>query len=147
MENISYPVAVLFIITTILTVWLLSTAPNTITNLLLILIWMTLTAILGLTGFYSDFEASPSRFIFLLPPGLLFVIIFSLSGKGKTLIKNADSAWLTLIHTVRIPVEITLYYVFTAGLIPQLLTFEGYNFDILSGITAPIIYYFYFKRK
>jgi hypothetical protein len=26
--------------------------------------------------------------------------------------------------------------------IPQLMTFEGRNFDILSGITAPFIYYF-----
>ena len=30
-------------------------------------------------------------------------------------------------------------------MIPQLMTFEGRNFDILSGITAPIIYWLAFR--
>ncbi|MFN5557707.1 MAG: hypothetical protein ACK48F_15940, partial [Chryseotalea sp.] len=35
---------------------------------------------------------------------------------------------------------------YLAGLIPDLMTFEGYNFDIISGITAPIIYFLYFVK-
>jgi hypothetical protein len=34
-----------------------------------------------------------------------------------------------------------------AGLIPELMTFEGYNFDILSGISAIVVYYLVFVRQ
>ncbi len=30
--------------------------------------------------------------------------------------------------------------------VPELMTFEGRNFDILSGISAPIVYYLYFIK-
>ncbi len=60
---------------------------------------------------------------------------------------NINLKWLTLLHTIRIPVEIVLYYVYLGGLIPALMTFEGYNFDVVSGITAPIIYYLVFVKK
>lgn len=31
--------------------------------------------------------------------------------------------------------------------IPQLMTFEGRNFDIIAGLTAPVIYYFGYIKK
>lgn len=54
---------------------------------------------------------------------------------------------LTLLHTIRIPVELVLFWLFMHKAIPELMTFEGRNFDILSGITAPIVYYFVFIKK
>jgi len=54
---------------------------------------------------------------------------------------------LTLMHSIRIPVEITLFFVYSAGLIPVLMTFEGNNFDIISGLTAPIMFYLVFILK
>jgi hypothetical protein len=38
-----------------------------------------------------------------------------------------------------------LFWLFQAGQIPQLMTFEGRNFDILSGLTAPLIYWLAFR--
>ena len=52
---------------------------------------------------------------------------------------------LTLVHIVRIPVELTIFWLFQSKLMPQIMTFEGWNFDILSGISAPIIAYFAFR--
>jgi hypothetical protein len=34
-----------------------------------------------------------------------------------------------------------------AGLIPVLMTFEGNNYDIISGVTAPILFYLVFVRR
>jgi hypothetical protein len=51
------------------------------------------------------------------------------------------------LHIVRIPVEIVLFWLFQSSLIPQEMTFEGRNFDILSGITAPIICFFAFRNN
>ncbi len=60
---------------------------------------------------------------------------------------NLDLKWLTLLHCIRVPVELVLYFVFLKGLVPDLMTFEGYNFDILSGLSAPILYNLVFVNK
>jgi len=39
-----------------------------------------------------------------------------------------------------VPVEITLHWSATEKAVPELITFAGRNFDIVAGITAPIIY-------
>ena len=43
---------------------------------------------------------------------------------------------------MRIPVELVLFWLFLSKTIPELMTFEGRNFDIIAGITAPFIAYF-----
>jgi hypothetical protein len=57
-------------------------------------------------------------------------------------IDSFDIKTLTLLQIVRIPVELTLYWLFLYKTIPGIMTFEGRNFDILCGITAPLVYYF-----
>jgi hypothetical protein len=52
-----------------------------------------------------------------------------------------------MFHIIRIPVEIVLFWLFLNKTIPQLMTFEGRNFDILSGLTAPFTYYFGFVKQ
>ena len=47
----------------------------------------------------------------------------------------------------KIPVELVLFWLFIHKAVPQLMTFEGRNFDIIAGITAPIIAYFSFTKK
>ena len=54
---------------------------------------------------------------------------------------------LTLLHVVRIPVELVLFGLFSQGAVPQLMTFEGRNWDILAGLTAPIVYYLAFRKN
>lgn len=58
------------------------------------------------------------------------------------------AAWplLTYLHTIRIPVEFVLYWLFLSQAVPELMTFAGRNFDIIAGITAPIIAYFGLKK-
>ena len=43
--------------------------------------------------------------------------------------------------------EIVLFWLFMYKTIPVELTFEGRNFDIISGVTAPIVYYFGFIKQ
>ena len=47
----------------------------------------------------------------------------------------------------KIPGELVLFWLFIHKGVPQLMTFEGRNFDIIAGITAPTIAYFGFKKK
>jgi len=75
------------------------------------------------------------------------IIILFFTTKGKQFMDNLNIKTLTLLHTIRIPVEIVLFYLAVNKVIPEIMTFEGRNFDILSGLSAPAIYYFGFVNK
>ena len=147
MAEIPFSIALFFIFTTLVTLFCFYQINRSRKPLTGILIWMIIVGILGYSGFYRVQSTIPPRFVFLLAPGILFVISYLLFKRSNTLGDEHNLKWLTIIHTIRIPVEIVLYYVFKEGYIPDLMTFEGYNYDILSGLSAPIIYYAVFVKK
>lgn len=147
MAEVSIFTSLALIVTTILTVWLFFKTSYHKKVLYGISIWMIIVAILGLAGFYQKSGTLPPRFVLLIAPTILFVLFLFTQKKSRNFIDQLSLKWLTLLHIVRIPVEFILYAVFLEGLIPDLMTFDGYNYDIISGITAPIIYYWVFVKK
>ncbi|MFN8361225.1 MAG: hypothetical protein U0264_15040 [Candidatus Kapaibacterium sp.] len=141
-------VEILFVLTTLLTLWLLYRATHNSTfTILEVSSWLALQAGLSMTGFYTVTTTVPPRFILLILPPLLVIIGLFTTQRGKKFIDSLDTSTLTLLHCVRIPVELTLFWLCAAKMVPELMTFEGRNFDIFSGISAPIIYYFGYKRQ
>jgi hypothetical protein len=72
----------------------------------------------------------------------ILVLYTFFSKAGKTFIEQIDLRLYTYLNVVRVPVEFTILWLFMYNLMPQTMTFEGRNFDILSGITAPFMGYF-----
>ncbi len=143
MEHLPIYISTVFIITIFITVLLLYKASNNSKPaIIIILLWLALQAVIGLSGFYTVTNVVPPRFGLLLLPPLIFIAILFLTKKGKTVIDGFDVKLLTLLQVVRIPVELTLYWLFLYKEVPGIMTFEGRNFDILCGLTAPLIYYF-----
>jgi hypothetical protein len=109
--------------------------------------WIVIQGIITSTGFYTKTNSIPPRFILvLLPPIVTIILLFSLP-KGRTFINNFDSKNLTYLHTYRIFVELVIWWLFLSKLVPEDITFEGNNFDILAGLTAPFIAYFGIHKK
>jgi hypothetical protein len=81
-----------------------------------------------------------------LPP-ILFGIIYSLTPKGRKFFSTLDVRTLTLLQSIRVLVELVLLSLALHQMMPKAMTFEGRNFDILTGLSAPFIYYFGFVRK
>ena len=109
--------------------------------------WLIFQGALTYTDFYKDTFSFPPRFALLLGPTILIMAILFLTKKGKNFIQNLNPTTLTYLHTIRIPVEFTLYWLCGMKLVPELMTFEGRNFDIISGLTAPIIAYYGYKKN
>ncbi|MBC8153846.1 MAG: hypothetical protein H7Z72_13135 [Bacteroidetes bacterium] len=140
-------VGLVFGLTTALTIWLFYQATNkSNVTLVVLLVWLVLQTGLGLAGFYQKKDSVPPRFLVLVVLPLLQLIGLLLAHRGIRFIDSLCPDWLTLLHVVRMPVEVVLFWLFTSGTVPQLMTFEGRNFDILSGLSAPIVYYFGFIR-
>lgn len=147
MAEISIYTSLGFVLTTIATLWFFYQSSKNNKVLFGIFIWMALVGVLGLYGFYQVAHATPPRFVLLVGPAMLMVLLLLFTKRGRNFSDKQNLKWLTLLHMVRIPVEIILYFMFVAGYIPDLMTFDGYNFDILSGLSAPVMYYAVFTRN
>ncbi len=107
-------------------------------------IWLTIQAVLTFKNIYnSDTNSFPPKIMLIgIVPTILTIISLFVTSKGKQFIDSLPLKNLTYLNIVRIPVEIVLFWLFLNKAIPELMTFEGRNFDILAGITAPFIAYF-----
>ena len=113
------------------------------------IIWLILQAVLTLNNIYNTNLSSlpPKMMLFgILPPLLVIILLFATS-KGRQFIDSLPLKNITYLNIVRIPVEIVLFWLFVNKAIPELMTFEGRNFDILAGISAPVIAYLVFTKK
>ncbi|MFK7797536.1 MAG: hypothetical protein AB8E82_08790 [Aureispira sp.] len=147
-EHFPWAIELAFFILAIVTVLLFywsNARPTKITGLLFL--WGGLHSLLAYNGFYENVTAQPPRFAFILIPGFV-AIGYGLSPKALAWAEEHRNTRIsTLLHTVRLPVELTLHYLFTWQLIPELMTYTGRNFDIIMGVTAPIVGYCYYKNK
>jgi hypothetical protein len=146
MEKLPIFISLLFGLTVFGTIVWFYYATKSRTYLAIAIGWSVLQTILGLSGIYQDTEAIPPRLmLFGIAPTLVFIAFIFLTRKGKTFIDSVDLKPLTYFHTIRIPVEIVLALLFHQGVMSVYITFEGTNFDLFSGITAPIVAYLAFR--
>ncbi len=99
-------------------------------------IWMLLQAMIAGTGFYRNFVSPFPRMFLAVTPAVLAVIYF---GIIRNHLQQFHLRKLTLIHLVRIPVELLLLSLYYDKEVPIEMTFEGRNFDILAGITSLVL--------
>lgn len=138
-------ISILFTATVLLTLWFLYKASLKSKVVLIVCIpWLIIQGIVAFTGFYTNTTAFPPHFVFLVVPAVLFIVFLFLF--KRNFLNSLDVKWLHYLHTVRIPVEITLFLLFSYKLVPVVMTFEGRNFDIVSGITAPVIAYWGYSK-
>ena len=139
---------IIFLLTVILTFLLFTNAfKNRATVAIVSVIWLALTGILSFKKVFQETSSIPPRLMIVVAPAILFIILLMTTKSGKRFTDSIDLKKLTLVHIVRIPVEIILFMLFTHKLIPGLMTFAGRNFDILSGVTAPIVYFICFRNS
>jgi len=154
-EGPPFYVPIVFVLTTLATVAFLfsavrSTRREGLPQRLIIFFtafWILLTGVLAAGGFYRYLESIPPRIIaFGALPSILFFLVSALVFR-KSLTDRMSLRVLTLLHVVRVPVEIVLYWLFKNGLVPEEMTLSGWNLDILSGLTAPMVYWMAFRRN
>ncbi len=129
-----------FVATTVLALFLFHRAMNGLkyASFLFICI-MFVQGLFAAVGFYSVKGVTPPRFPLLLMPSLVILLIFLFSKKGKSIIKTLSLKNLMWIHIVRIPVELLLHWLYLEKQIPRAMTYDGFNYDIFSGLTTPLI--------
>lgn len=93
----------------------------------------------GASGKLSKFDRLPPPMagFFVLIIGAAFGIAFSRF--GTLLVKHTPMSWLIGFQGFRILAEAVIYAGLREGIAPVQMSFEGYNFDIVTGVSAPIV--------
>ncbi len=89
------------------------------------------------SGLIDNFDANPPYLMrFLLPHVVFVVILGSVSPYGRRLALGLPIAALIGLQAFRIPVELLLHGLYEEGIAPVQVTYLGWNFDIVTGLTA-----------
>lgn len=110
-----------------------------ITFLLVVAAWVTIVYTMAKSGFISDFSSLPPRMVLVIIPPLIGIIILTRSKHVTSFLERVNFQDMMYIQAFRIPVEIFLWWLFLDGKITERMSFEGSNFDVLVGITGPIM--------
>ncbi len=147
MQNIPAYIGVLFSLTVIITIIWFYFVTQSKLFLIFATGWTIFQSIIGWFDLYQNTDTLPPRMmVFGIFPTLIIIITTFLTKKGKAFINKIDIKKLTYFHSIRIAVEILLGLLFYYGVISVYMTFEGTNFDLFSGITAPIVAYLAYKK-
>src|SRR6476646_1830312 len=154
LNGLPFYIPLLFILTTLVTFILFIAAVKrkdagnrTVLVSLVLVAWLSLHAILSMLGFYTVTNQTPPRFMILVVPPFLAILLFFVTEKGRKFIDTLSPEILTQLHVVRVFVEVVLLWLYMYKFIPRLMTFEGRNFDILAGLTAPFVAYYGFRKR
>jgi hypothetical protein len=112
------------------------------TAILVLLVWLVYAGILGYTGIVA--LRTPPGPLFLIAPVVIFLATFVVRNPGvKPFVARLPVPLLIGLQVDRVAVEAVLYGLNQNHLIPRMLTFEGANFDIVIGISAPLVAWLY----
>jgi len=113
----------------------------------ILVLWIGLLTVLSYKGFFSDFSKLPPRpgLAMLMPLPIIILIAFSKT--GTRLLQTVPSHWLVFMQSFRIVVELLLLFAFMAGKLPVQMTFEGRNFDVITGVLALPVGYLLARKK
>jgi hypothetical protein len=108
--------------------------------------WLGISALAAASGLLGNFDTIPPRVVWVILPALIACLVIGFQPRTAPVLDRASGYWLIAFQAFRIVMEIILWQLARAGVIPVSMTFEGRNYDILVGFTAPFIAWLAFTR-
>lgn len=101
--------------------------------------WMLATWLAAARGVLRNWEATPPPFA-LLAFGIVALGVTMSSGRyGHRLAAGVPRWALVGVQAFRLPLELAMHAMYERGVMPVQMSYSGWNFDIVTGITAPIV--------
>lgn len=114
-------------------------------NLSILAIWCATLTIVGMSGHLNIASTVVPWIVFLVPVILLYLA--TLIPGSRNFMRGIRDEQLHHLHLWRVPFAFVLLWFYQAKITPLGLTFEGYNYDIIIGLTAPVIGSLAFSQK
>jgi hypothetical protein len=105
-------------------------------GLLAITLWMALTWAVASTGVIADFERRPPPLLLMLLAVLTVSIVIAFTRFGNRFVDGLPLWILVVGQAFRLPLELLMHRAAVEGVMPPQMSYSGWNFDVLTGITA-----------
>jgi len=102
--------------------------------------WMLLTAMLASAGVLARVDRAPAPMAVMLPLVLALPMVVALSPLGGRLAAALPVAALVGLQIFRLPLELVMHRAADLGIMPPELSYSGYNFDIVTGTSAVVLF-------
>ena len=112
-----------------------------------LLVWQVYIFVLGSSGLLMSYEFPPRIALAFIFPSFIFTAIFLFKSRKKVWIKHIPASQLVYFQSFRVFVEFLLLFSFFKGIFNQEVTIEGYNFDMIFALSAPIVGYLVFYKQ
>ncbi|MFN7143787.1 MAG: hypothetical protein ACK4YP_08440, partial [Myxococcota bacterium] len=101
--------------------------------------WMALAGALAYAGVLADFDARPPPMAFLFLGTFAIGMVVGLSRVGASLARAFPLWALVLVQGFRFPLELLMHEAAAEGTMPDAMTWTGWNYDVLTGLTALVV--------
>lgn len=108
--------------------------------------WPVYLALLSVTGILNTVSLPPRLPVLVILPAFGVITYFFIAKRFRNIISAFPIKFTVYYQSFRIFVELLILGAYLKGLGPVHVTFEGYNFDILAGISAPVIGIIAFRK-
>lgn len=101
--------------------------------------FMAFIAGLALSGLLGRFDLRPPPLLLWMLSTLGGALAVGLSPLGKRLATGLPVIALVGFQAFRLPLELVMHRAALEGVMPSIMSYGGYNFDIVSGVTALLL--------
>jgi hypothetical protein len=112
-----------------------------------LIVWTSFVSFWSISGRMGNFKIFPVNMIPILAVPLITILAFTFSKAGKEILIHIPAENIIKLQAFRFFVELLLLVLYLENQAPVQMTFDGRNWDILSGITAPIVALLIVKGK
>ena len=109
--------------------------------------WLVATAAIASSGWVRDFGDFPPPLVLFILAATTLTTLLAFSSLGTLLADGAGLPFLVGFQAFRFPLEIFLLWGVREGFVPPQMTWEGRNFDVLTGLTAAVVGGFALRHK
>jgi hypothetical protein len=101
-----------------------------------IAVWLAAQAAAALSGWLGQFDKRPPPLVIWFGSMLVMTLALAWSRFGRRFADKVPFVALIGFQAFRLPLELVMHRAAVAGIMPNVMSFTGYNFDIVSGATA-----------
>jgi len=99
-------------------------------------IWLAAQAAAAQSGWLGRFDRRPPPLVIWFGSMLIMTMALAWSRFGRRFADKLPFVALIGFQAFRLPLELVMHRAAVAGIMPNVMSFTGYNFDIVSGATA-----------
>lgn len=104
-----------------------------------LLAWLAFTALAAASGVIAKFDTMPPPLMPLVGLAGVMSTVLAFSKLGTLLARALPVAALVGFHAFRFPLELVLHRLSLDGVLPVQMTYDGMNFDIVTGVSAVVV--------